>query len=78
MDHLLKNIAAEMGKGNIDADPSYQSESKNACTYCAFASACHFEEGRGRDRKRYIAAVKENAFWETLDRMQDMDAGGED
>ena len=78
VDRLLKNIAAEMGRGNIDADPNYQSESKNACTYCAFASACHFEEGRGRDRKRYIASVKESAFWEALDCMKDMDAGGEE
>ncbi len=30
VDRLLKNIAAEMGRGNIDADPNYQSESKNA------------------------------------------------
>ncbi len=78
VDRLLKNIAAEMGRGNIDADPNYQSESKNACAYCAFASACHFEEGRGRDRKRYIASVKESAFWEALDCMKDMDAGGEE
>lgn len=67
VDHLLKEIAVEMGKGNIDADPNYQSESKNACTYCEFASACHFEEGRGRDRKEYIGAVKANEFWEKMD-----------
>ena len=69
VDHLLEEISAEMGKGNIDADPNYQSESKNACTYCAFASACHFEEGRGSDHREYIASVKENEFWEELDRI---------
>ena len=69
MDHLLEEISIEMGKGNIDADPNYQSESKNACTYCAFASACHFEEGRGSDRKEYIASVKEAEFWDELDRI---------
>lgn len=69
VDHLLEEISIEMGKGNIDADPNYQSESKNACTYCAFASACHFEEGRGSDRREYIASVKENEFWEELDRI---------
>lgn len=69
IDHLLQEIAAELGKGNIDADPNYQSESKNACAFCAFASACHFEEGRGRDHKEYIASVKENAFWDAVDRI---------
>lgn len=69
VDHLLEQIAAEMERGNIDADPNYRSESKNACAYCAFASACHFEEGRGSDRREYIASVKEQEFWEELDRL---------
>ena len=54
VDHLLKEIAAELGKGNIDADPNYQNVNKNACIYCPFASACHFEEGRGNDRKSIL------------------------
>ena len=69
VDHLLEKIAVEMGKGNIDADPNYQGEQKNACLYCPFASACHFEEGRGSDRREYIASVKEQDFWEELDRI---------
>lgn len=69
IDHLLQEIAEELDKGNIDADPNYQSESKNACAFCAFASACHFEEGRGRDHKEYIASVKEAAFWDAVDRI---------
>ena len=69
VDRLLKNIAEELGRGNIDADPNYQSESKNACVYCAFASACHFEEGHGGDRRRYFAAVQEDAFWQEIDRI---------
>ena len=31
--------------------------------------ACHFEEGRGRDRREYIGAVKESEFWEQMDRI---------
>ncbi len=69
VDHLLKEIAAELGKGNIDADPNYQNVNKNACIYCPFASACHFEEGRGNDRKEYIASVKEQEFWNTVERI---------
>ncbi len=69
VDHLLQKIAQELGQGNIDADPSYRSESKNACVYCPFAAACHFEEGRGGDRKHYIAAVQEEAFWDEINRI---------
>ncbi len=69
VDRLLKDIAAELGKGNIDADPNYRSANQNACTYCPFASACHFEEGRGNDRKEYIASVKEQEFWDTVERI---------
>ena len=77
MDHLLAQIAVEMGRGNIDADPNYRSESKNACTYCPFASACHFEEGRGRDHKEYISAVREEEFWEKLDHLCGEEREGE-
>ncbi|HIX31757.1 MAG TPA: exodeoxyribonuclease V subunit gamma [Firmicutes bacterium] len=69
IDHLLEKIAEELHRGNIDADPNYQSENKNACAFCAFAAACHFEEGRGRDRREYIASVRESAFWEEVDRI---------
>ena len=77
VDHLLAQIAVEMSRGNIDADPNYRSESKNACTYCPFASACHFEEGRGRDHKEYLSAVREEEFWEKLDHLCGEEREGE-
>ena len=77
VDKLLKNIAQELGRGNIDADPNYRSEEKNACAYCPFATACHFEEGRGRDHREYISSVKEEEFWETVDRITAADRKGE-
>lgn len=67
VDHLLEEIAEEMGRGNIDADPNYQGESKNACLYCPYAAACQFEEGRGSDRREYIASVCEADFWDAMD-----------
>ena len=63
MDHLLEQIAAELHGGVIDADPCYTSESDNACTYCAFASACHFTDGEGGDRRRPLRPVKPEEFW---------------
>ena len=63
VDHLLEQIAAELHGGVIDADPCYTSESDNACTYCAFASACHFTDGEGGDRRRPLRPVKPEEFW---------------
>ncbi len=68
--HLLEDIAAELGLGNIDADPNYQSESKNACVYCPFATACQFEEGRGRDRRVYLGSMDDAVFWDRMETLQ--------
>lgn len=60
---LLTQIAGEMHAGNIDADPISHSPTESACTYCAFAAACGFEPGRGRDRMRYIKKTTPKDFW---------------
>ena len=39
----------------------------DACTYCEFASACHFENGCGSDRMEYIKATKNDEFWQYID-----------
>ena len=67
VDNLLRQIARELGEGNIDADPCWRGEADNACTYCAFASACHFTEGQGRDRADYIRPVRQEAFWQFVE-----------
>ena len=67
VDSLLHQIAQEVGAGNIDADPCWRGEADNACTYCAFASACHFTEGQGRDRADYIRPVGQEAFWQFVE-----------
>ena len=66
MDRLLEKIFQELRAGNIDADPCCHSEEDRACRYCPWAPACHFEEGRGRDRLRYISAVKDEMIWEEI------------
>ncbi len=63
VDRLLEKITWELREGVIDADPCYTSESDNACTYCAFASACNFTDGAGGDRHRPLRPVKPEEFW---------------
>lgn len=69
VDRLLEKIAAELSGGVIDADPCYTSESDNACTYCEFASACHFTDGVGGDCRKPLRPVKPEEFWGQIDRI---------
>ena len=66
VDRQLHEILREMAAGTVDADPSCRSESDTPCRYCEFSSACHFEEGRGSDRLRYIRPVGVEEFWEEI------------
>ena len=67
VDCVLCEIAGEVFAGNIDADPYARTPQQSACTYCEFASACHFENGRGGDRMEYIQATKTDEFWRYID-----------
>jgi len=67
VDRLLHQIARELESGNIDADPCSRGPQDSACTYCEFASACYFEDGRGRDRTRHLRKTDEAEFWQFVD-----------
>lgn len=62
----LEDITAELAAGNIDADPYWRSPDANACRWCEFAEACHFEECFG-DKKVWQKPVKASEFWEELE-----------
>ena len=68
VDELLKRIARDLAGGNIDADPRGHSETDNACTWCEFASACHFGDCGAEDRVELIRPVTPAEFWEHVDR----------
>ena len=66
----LEQIAAEMAAGNIDADPYWRSPEINACRWCDYAEACHFEECFG-DKKVWQKPVHAKEFWENLEEKQE-------
>ncbi len=68
VDRLLEKIARELKAGNIDADPWSRGENDNACTYCEFASACHFMEEGACDRAQPLRPVKPEEFWRHVDK----------
>lgn len=66
--HILNEIGQELAAGVIDADPFWRGPEKNACLYCDYAAACHFEEGRGSDRRRYLPSLSGEAFWSSVEK----------
>ncbi len=67
IEKLVRQIAREMNEGNIDADPWARSEQESACRFCAFRSACHFNDGCGSDRVEYIRRTTAAELWEHIE-----------
>ena len=68
---VLEEICGELSQGNIDAAPYWRGAEKNACRWCDYAAACHFEEGRGHDCRRWLATVKSKEFWQRLEEVEE-------
>ncbi|MBQ0037221.1 MAG: PD-(D/E)XK nuclease family protein [Clostridiales bacterium] len=66
VEKLLHQIADELARGNIDADPCTRGPQDSACTYCEFATACYFQEGR--DHARHLKKTTPAEFWQFVDR----------
>ena len=66
VEKLLHQITGEIAQGNIDADPYTRGPQDSACTYCAFASACYFDESR--DRKRQLRKTDSGEFWALMEK----------
>jgi len=67
VERVLRDICRDLAAGNIAADPFWRGPDKNACRFCDYASACHFEEGRGGDCRRRMAGMKAAEFWDSME-----------
>ncbi len=67
---ILEEIGRELAAGNINADPFWRGPEQNACQWCQYTAACHFEEGRGSDKRRWLPTLKGEAFWEAVAKEQ--------
>ncbi|MCI8303286.1 MAG: ATP-dependent nuclease subunit B, partial [Lawsonibacter sp.] len=63
---VLEDICREVAEGNIAADPFWRGADKNACRFCDYAAACHFEPGQGGDCRRWLPHVSAEEFWEQI------------
>ncbi len=70
-ERVLAQVCQELAAGKITADPFWRGEQKNACRYCDYAAACHFEDGRGGDCRRWLPKVDSRRFWEQVERQDE-------
>ena len=67
---ILTAICDELARGNVMADPFWRGPEHNACRFCDYAEACHFEEGRGGDCRRWAEKLGRVDFWKNIDSEQ--------
>ena len=77
VERILADICQELSQGNVAADPFWRGPEQNACRYCDYAAACHFEEGRGSDGRRWAEKLDVGDFWARLQRGSDDTSGGD-
>ena len=63
----LADMAAQLHRGSIAADPYYRSQQENACLNCDFFAACHFSEGENGESSRFLRKLSDNQVWSLLE-----------
>ncbi len=63
----LTDMAGELHRGSIAADPYYRSQQETACLNCDYLEACYFSDGEGGESCRYMPRLSENKVWGMLE-----------
>lgn len=61
----LEDVSRELSSGSVEPEPSYRSDSDNACLWCPYAQICRFDEANGK--RRYLSKIKPAEFWSRLE-----------
>ena len=59
----LSDMAKELRRGSIAADPYYKSQQENACMTCDYFDACHFDHGENGESFRFMPGKKPEEVW---------------
>ena len=62
----LTDMAAELRKGSIEADPYERSPGDRPCAYCDYAERCGFADGENGEDLRPEPPQKAEAIWEKM------------
>lgn len=65
IDDTLLRLSLELRRGSIEADPFFRSQQENACRWCDYLDACHFDPKR--DRRRYLRKLQAQEVWARLE-----------
>ena len=68
----LSDMAGELRRGSIAADPYYRGQQENACMNCDYFDVCHFSDGENGEHCRYLSKHRPDKVWAMLE------GGGED
>ena len=70
VDALVADMADEVRRGSITADPYMRNAAETACAYCKYFDACRFADGEAGESYRRFYKLKNTEFWDLLDREQ--------
>ena len=73
----LGEMARELHRGSIAADPFYRSQQENACLHCDYFDACHFAEGENGEQSRYMPKLTDGRVWGMLQERWERPTGEE-
>ena len=74
----LTEMARELHRGSIAADPFYRSQQENACLNCDYFDACHFAEGENGEQSRFMPKLAEGRVWGMMQERWQRPDGKED
>ncbi len=74
LQRTLGEMAGELHRGSIAADPYYRSQQESACLNCDFREACFFSDGEDGESCRYLPKLNDGRVWELLEEEDRADA----
>lgn len=74
----LGEMARELHRGSIAADPYYRSQQENACLHCDYFDACHFSDGENGEQSRFMPKLSEGRIWGMMQERWERPTGEED
>ena len=67
----LTDMAKELHRGSIAADPYYRSQQETACLHCDYLEACFFTDGEDGESCRYLPKLSDGKVWELMEKEGD-------
>lgn len=67
IESTLTQMAGELRRGSITADPFYRSQQETACTYCKYLEACRFSDGENGECHRRLPRLAATRVWNYIE-----------